>query len=65
MKGTADEQHTAALVTTLRDRVAAAENLEALSVALATGLPGLWVAIEDGTLTVEFERAGPPSEGLK
>ena len=64
-QGTDDEQQTAALVTTFRDRVAAAENHEALSAALATGLAGLWASVDDGILNVEFELATPPIEGVR
>lgn len=61
----ADEQHTASLVQTFRDRVAAAENHESLTAALAQGLAGLWASVEDGELTVEFELAAPQDEGVK
>ena len=61
----ADEQHTASLVRTFRDRGAAAENHESLTAALAQGLAGRWASVEDGELTVEFELAAPPDEGVQ
>src|SRR6476620_4866871 len=56
----ADEQHTASLVQTFRDRVAAAENHEALTAALAQGLAGLGASLEDGALMVEFKLVDIP-----
>ena len=60
-EGTEDEQHTGALVATFRERVALAEDHQALSAALAEALAGLWSSFEDGELTVEFELASRPS----
>ena len=53
------EVHTAALVSTFRDRVEGAEDREALAAALAGGLAGLWASLEDGRLIVEFKLANP------
>jgi hypothetical protein len=57
--GGSDEQHTADLVTTFRQHVAAADGVEALNAALARGLGGLWASIEKGELIVEFELVAP------